>query len=334
MNAPRRTALVLSYNGKTVTTAITDQLESFTHTDVASGETDTLAIILSEVKHQWINAWFPVEGDYIETSILVKDWNIQGDNRQLKCGKFLVDDFTFRGPPDVYNLNAISCPIESDFASTTKSKTWSKTTVKGIASTIAKTAGITLHYDAESYQIDKQEQSNETDMTFLFHICDSYGLALKIYNSKLVIFSESDYEKKAAIGTIDKEDCTSYTLNGTLVGKYHGVVMKYTIAKTNKTYTYKYMASQGNRIFKVNEKADSLADAEIKAKARLRKNNKDARTINLNLKGDVKFIAGTCFNVTGFGKFNGKYYIDKAVHTLTNGYTVSLQMHQVDASSS
>lgn len=329
MNSPRRTALALSYNGKNVTTAITDQLESFTYTDVASGEMDTLAIVLSETKHKWINAWFPVEGDYIESTIQIKDWNSPGDNRQLKCGKFLIDDFTFRGPPDTFNLNAISCPINSDFASTTKSKTWSKTTLKGIASTIAKTAGITLYYDAEAYKIDKLEQSNATDISFLFQLCESYGLAMKIYNSRLVIFHEESYEKKAAIGTIDKSNCDTYNLNGTLVGKYNGVTIKYKVAKSNKTFIYKFMETSGKRILKVNEKADNLADAEIKAKARLRKSNKDARTINLNLKGDVKYLAGTCFNITGFGKFNGKYYIDKAVHTLTGGYTVSLQMHQV-----
>ncbi len=333
MNSPRRTALSLSYNGKNVSAAITDQLESFTYTDVASGETDTLAIVLSEIKHKWISAWFPEEEDYIESTIQVKDWNTKGDNRQLKCGKFMIDDFSFRGPPDVYNLNAISCPINSDFASTTKSKTWSKTTLKGIASTIAKNAGITLYYDATAYSIDKLEQSGETDMSFLFRTCENYGLGMKIYNAKLVIFREEDYEKKASIGTIDKKDCESYDLNGTLVGKYHGVIMKYTVAKTNKTYSYEYMASKGNRILKVNEKADSLADAEIKAKAKLRKSNKDARTINLHLKGDIKYVAGTCFDVTGFGKFNGKYYIDKAIHTLTGGYTVNLQMHMVSADS-
>ncbi len=334
MNTPRRTALELSYNGKNVTAAITDQLESFTYTDVASGETDTLAIVLSEEKHKWINAWFPVEEDYMEASIQVKDWSFQGDNRKLKCGKFMIDDFTFGGPPDVYNLNAISCPIDTDFASTTKSKPWSKNTTKGIASTIAKSAGISLHYDAEIYKIEKLEQSGETDMAFLFRLCESYGLAMKIYNSKLVIFSESAYEKKKAVGTIDKKDCESYTLNGTLVGKYHGVIMKYTVSKTNKTYSYKYMQSQGKRILKLNEKADSLADAEIKAKAKLRKSNKDARTGSLTLKGDIKYIAGTCFNITGFGKFSGKYYIDKVIHTLTGGYTVTLQMHMVDTVSS
>ncbi len=333
MNSPRRTTLSLDYNGKNVSTAITDQLESFTYTDVASGETDTLAIVLSEIKHKWISDWFPDEEDYIESTIKVKDWNTQGDNRQLKCGKFMVDDFSFRGPPDVYNLNAISCPINSDFSSTSKSKTWSKTTVKGIAATIAKNAGITLYYDATAYNIDKLEQSGETDMSFLFRTCENYGLGMKIYNTKLVIFREEDYEKKASIGTIDKKNCDSYDLNGTLIGKYHGVIMKYTVAKTNKTYSYEYMASKGKRILKVNEKADSLADAEIKAKAKLRKSNKDARTINLHLKGDVKYVAGTCFEVTGFGKFNGKYYIDKAIHTLTGGYTVNLQMHMVSADS-
>lgn len=329
MNQPRRTGLEVSYNGNNVTAVLSEQIEGFTYTDVASGELDTLSILFSEINYKWMETWFPQEGDYLRADIQVKDWNAQGDNRKLTCGKFMIDDFTFQGPPDVYTLSGISCPIHTDFASTAKSKTWSKTTTRNIASALSKAAGISLFYDAESYTIEKMEQYNETDMVFLFRLCEDYNLAMKIYNSKLVIFSELSYEKKPAIGSIDKTECDSYLLNGTLVGKYHGVLMKYTTAKTNKTFTYQYMESKGERILKINEKADSLANAEIKAKAKLRKKNKDARTIRLTLKGDIKYLAGSCFMITGFGKFNGKYYIDKAVHTLRDGYTVNLQMHQV-----
>lgn len=329
MNDPRKTAISLLYNGKNISTKITDYLEGFTYTDVASGETDTLAITLSEHKHKWIKDWFPTEGDYLEATIYVNNWTKQNDNRKLKCGKFLIDDYGFSGPNDIYNLNAISSPINTEFTSTEKSKAWKDTTIKGIASTIAKSAGLTLHYDAESYKIKKIEQSSQSDMSFLFNICKDYNLAMKLYNSKLVIFDEIKYEQKKEVGTINKSQCSSWDLNGTLVGIYHGVIIKYTKPKTNKTLTYKYMIKEGKRILKVNEKAESYVDAEIKAKAKLRQKNKAAMTINLTLMGDVKYLAGTCYKLTGFGKFNGKYYIDKVTHTLNGGYVVTLQMHKV-----
>lgn len=325
----RQATVSIKYNGKNVTENIKHCFSNMTYTDVASGETDTISIALTDESNKWINGWFPIEGDFVETEINQLNWTQIDDNKKLNCGKFLVDDFDFNGPPDTFNLKGIASPINSNFASTTNSKPWNKTTVKGIASNIAKKAGISLVFDATDYSIEKIEQNNQTDMAFLFSICESYGFSMKLYNSKLIIFDEEKYEKKTSKGTIDKSDCSNYGLNGTLVGTYHGVSIKYTNTKTNKTLSYTYNPLKGSRILKLNEKAENLKDAELKAKARLRKANKASRTITLELKGNIKYLAGTCFNLTGFGKFNGKYYIDKATHNFNTGYTVSMQMHKV-----
>lgn len=329
MNYPRRAAIELQYNGKNVSEKINEYLEQFTYTDVASGETDTLAITLNDKAHKWISNWFPIEGDNLKAEIYVKHWTKQNDNRKLSCGKFLIDDYYFNGPPDLYFLNAISSPINTSFTLTKKSKPWKSITTKSIAESLAKAAGIKLFYDADSYSIKKLEQNNESDMSFLFKLCENYNLAMKLYNEKLIIFDEIKYENKASVGTIDKSDCTNYEPRGTLVGIYHGVIINYTNPKTNKTLTYKYILQDGKRILKLSEKADSYLDAEIKAKASLRKHNKQATTLVLTLKGDVKYLAGTCYDVTGFGKFNGKYFVDKVTHSLSDGYSVKLQMHKI-----
>lgn len=329
MNNPRQTDIDLIYNGKNVTRDLIGDLLELTYTDVASGQTDTLAISLKDDKNKWINSWFPKENDYIKAYIKVNNWDNNNDNRKLLCGKFLLDDFNFDGPPTICELNGIASPIDSDFASTEKNKTWKNVTIEGIANTIAKTAGVKLYYSGATHKIEKLEQSGQTDMKFLFNLCENYNLAMKLYNSKLVIFDEITYEKKKTVGTIYKNQCSSYSLNSTLVGIYHGVQIKYKNTKKNKTLTYKYMLRQGKRILKVNERADSYSDAEIKAKAALRKANKQATTITLKLKGDIKYVAGTCYDVEGFGKFDGKYYVDKVVHTISQGYTVSIVMHRV-----
>lgn len=325
----RQATISIQYNGKNVTDDITRCLSSLTYTDVASGETDTISLVLADEKNKWINGWFPQEEDYIEVEINQLNWTKPDDNKKVNCGKFLIDDYSFVGPPDAFNLKGIASPINTDFTSTTQNKTWNKTTIKGIALTLAKKAGIKLVFDADDYGIQKIEQSNQSDMNFLFSTCESYGYAMKIYNSKLIIFKEEAYEKKKSIDEVDKSECSGYELNGTLVGTYHGVNIKYTDTKTNKTLSYSYNPVKGSRILKINEKAENLKDAELKAKARLRKANKEARTITLELKGNTKYCAGACVDITGFGKFNGKYYIDKTIHSFNNGYTVSLQLHKV-----
>jgi phage protein D len=329
MAASRRTSLSIKYNGKNITTKLNDFLEQFKYTDVASGEADTLDLTVSDDKHKWISSWFPVEGDYVEGTIYVHDWMKIGDNRNLKCGKFYLDDFGFSGPGDIATLGSVSKPVESDFSTTERNKSWKDVTLEGIAKSIAKSAGVTLYYEGPSYKISKLEQSGQTDMNFLFNLCSNYNLAMKLYNKKIVIFDEVKYEEKKALYSIDKKKCDTYEPHATLAGMYDGVQIRYTNSDTNKTLIYKYMIkNSGKRILIVNEKAESHADAEVKAKAKLRAANKTAMTLDITLMGDVKYIAGTCVNITGFGKFDGKYYIDKVIHDLSNGYSCSINMHK------
>lgn len=51
------------------------------------------------------------------------------------------------------------------------------------------------------------------------------------------------------------------------------------------------MMRNGSRILKLNETAESLQDAEIKAKAKLLEHNRKCQSINVKNKGDVKYIA-------------------------------------------
>ena len=110
---------------------------------------------------------------------------------------------------------------------------------------------------------------------------------------------------------------------------YDGVQISYTDSKKNKTLKYKYLIGAGKRILKLNESAESLQDAEIKAKAKLLENNRACQTVRIKLKGDTKFVASKCCNLEGFGKLDGKYYIDSVTHDKDpgSGYHCSLEMH-------
>lgn len=330
MDNPSSTSLSISYNGKNLSEKITQYVESFQYTDNASGSADTVSITLNDAEHKWISDWFPRDGDYMETNIGVLNWDYNGDNRKLKCGKFLVDDFSFNGPPDTHVLSAISTPINTDFVSTNRSRTWKKATLKGIAQQIADNAGTSLVYDAKNHNINNCEQSDTSDMRFLFSLCSDYNLSMKLFNKKIVIFSAADYEKKKASHTITRNMCSKYSLNSTLVGIYNGVYATYTDSKTKKTLKYKYMYSNGKRILRIKISASSYSEAEIKAKARLYEENNKAITASITLRGDTKYVAATCVDLNGFGKFNGKYYIDRVRHALTNGYMVTLDLHKVN----
>lgn len=325
----RQSYVSVKYNGKDITKKITDYTEGFEYVDNASGTADTVSLKLNNRSGVWWGGWIPIQGDYVEATIKTTNWNKEGDNRSLNCGYFLIDDLGYSGPPQIATIGGIATPINTDFNVTKKSKTWKKTSVKGILSSIAATAKIGLYFSGQDYSIDEMEQSDQTDVEFAFSLCASYNLAMKLYNRKMVVFDQTDYEKKAASLSLDRSKCSSWSATKSMTRLYDCVQICYTDSKKNKTLKYKFMMRNGSRILKLNETAESLQDAEIKAKAKLLEHNRKCQSINVKTRGDVKYIACKNIKMSGFGKLDGKYYIDTVTHTkdASGGYTVSLDMH-------
>lgn len=325
----RQSSVVVKYNGKDITKTITDYIEGFQYVDNASGTADTVTLKLNNRSGKWSGSWIPIQGDYVETIIKLTNWKKEGDNRKFNCGYFLIDDLSFAGPPSTASIGGITTPINTDFNVTKKSKTWKKTSVKKILEKIAKNAGVGLFYSGQDYQIDELEQSNQEDVTFAFNLCSSYNLAMKLYNKKIVVFDQVEYEKKKATLSIDREQTESWSATKSMTRAYDGVSISYTDSKKNKTLTYKFMLKKGKRIMKLNETAESLQDAEVKAKAKLLEHNRQCQTISVKVKGDTKYISSKCVNMTGFGKLDGKYYIDTVTHEKNagSGYYCSIQAH-------
>ena len=80
---------------------------------------------------------------------------------------------------------------------------------------------------------------------------------------------------------------------------------------------------------KINESVENIAEAEQKAKAKLREANKTETTLSITKKGDISIVAGSCVIVIGLGHFDGKYYIDDVTHDLSNGFTTKCELHRV-----
>lgn len=325
----RQSSVIVKYNDTDITKTITDYIEGFSYVDNASGTADTVTLKLNNKSGKWSGSWIPVQGDSVKTIIKLTNWNKEGDNRIFDCGFFLIDDLSFSGPPSTASIGGISTPINTDFNVTKKNKTWQSTTVKGILSSIASSAGIGLYFSGQDYTIKEIEQSDQEDVNFAFQLCSSYNLAMKLYNKKIVVFDQVEYEKKNASLTIRRADVESYSIKKGVTRQYDGVSISYTDGILNKTLSYKFMLKEGTRILKLNEKASSLQDAEVKAKAKLLAHNRQCQTMSVTVKGDTKYISSKCVNVSGFGKLDGKYYIDSVTHNKDagSGYTCTLEMH-------
>lgn len=321
----RKVAVTLKYNG-----ADAPAPNAFSYTDVASGSSDSISIGMNDRERKWIGPWFPVKGDTLQPFIRAENWEFDGNGVGFSCGTFHVDDFSFSGgPPRRLNIEALAVPTDSSFKTTERTITYEDATLQEIGQEVADRAGVQLFYEGPIIAIARVEQNNQTDCDFFNGLVKLYGLALKIFNDKLVVFSEAIYESNAAKARLTEADFEpSWTWNTKMVGTYTGVKYQYTNSDKNMTFTVE--AGGGDRILTCNAAADNLTEATAIALAALNEANKGTTTMSITLKASLGLIASDCVEIVGLGKLSGKYYIEQIVHNIGSGYTMSLSLRKVE----
>lgn len=322
----RRAAPTVSYNGKNISTTVDKYLESFQYTDPASGESDSISITLGNWDNRWLSGWFPEKGATLSAVIVARNWRREGDTQRLNCGTFSLDEISFSGVPDTMTMGAVSAPANDAFQTTERTKIWEDATIKQIASDIGNRYNLTVVYDAPVIKISSVEQSNATDSAFLSTICKDYGLSLKVYSRKLVVFDREAYKRKPPVATYNKEDMLSYSFNTSLVGTYTGGELTYT-TKNGQEVVAKI--GGGPRILKSNASASNAAEAKLKLTAAVEEANHSETTLSFTIMGNPRLVAGQCIDIRNLGVADGKYYIDKASHTLGDSYTTAYECSKV-----
>ncbi|MCI8315184.1 MAG: hypothetical protein HFH74_09175 [Lachnospiraceae bacterium] len=330
-----KSKLVIEYNNVDATDIIADDCDSFTWKDNASGAADTITLSLANINQKWMNGFYPFEQDAFKAWIQLQEWAADYKEGKIYCGTFMVDSLKYAGFPETLQLSGISIPIDRNFNVKQKSRTWNKTTIRTILNDIASAAKIELVYDAEDSSIQTINQSGKTDLAFAYTLCDDYGLSLKLYDKKMVVYDQTVYERSKPLYTIEHDKLGgsgSYTITSQMTTVYDSVKIQYASGKKGKAITYEYIipGKAGERQMFLNTKAESINDVEKKAKAALRENIRKSRTITIKMMGSAKYMAADCFNLAGFGKLDGTYFADSVTHQKSGGkYTVSITAHQV-----
>lgn len=330
---PRQVRIFITYMPKGSTartsTVMREYEEGFSYVDAATGESDTMSLKVCNRDLRWANKWMPKKGDKMVAKLKVYSWDKLGKDVTFTCGKFCCDDLSLSGPTFTCDIGGVSVPESQSFRATKRTKTWKKVTVQEIAKQISKRYKLKLYYEAKTIRIQDAEQKQQTDCEFLNKLCEDYGLYIKVYYGKIIIYDIDKYESKKAVATYSIKDFQDWSYNSTLTGTYTGATITYTKGDSDKELKLK--VGSGSRILSINEKVDSLADAQIKACARVNKENRGAVTLNATIKANLKVVSGTCINVKDAYKINGKYFVDKVTHKIESesAYTMDLEMHKV-----
>lgn len=336
MQNARRAVLVLTYNGKDISTDIAKSLTNFVYTD-ATGKLDDVDIALEDRERNWQGPWSPAEGDNIKAEIRTINWGGPGEIKSLPLGSFEVDTFDASGPPDTVSIKALSLPVSSGAKLEKRSKSWEETTLKTVAQEMAKRAGLKLIYEAaDNPSYSRLEQTLQSDFGFLQDTATKEGIAIKVSGGSLVLFDEYKYEQQSPIATITRgeDNVIGHSFSwSTANAAYRSCTVSYTDSKTKKTISATYTppgAPKTGPVLKSNEQADSQAAALKLARKRLRENNKQVGTGSLSLMGDIRMAAALTINVKGWGRFDGKYIIESAKHSIgSSGFTTNLEIRKV-----
>ncbi len=341
----RRISAIIKYNNKDISADISKYLKSISYTDNLSGEADDLQITLEDRDGLWQSTWMPEKGALLDATLQQKYWqNLSALPQSLRLGLFEIDEITSSGYPSEVQIKAVSVPDNNTLRGTERSRSWEKAKLQVIANDIASAAGMSLFWDTEENPVlDRAEQTEQSDLSFLYAICKDKGLALKISDKKIIVFDEAKYEaEKAKItilkpGAVYKEESgmkylfvgTGYSLRTKIRDIYAACRVNYQqgSSKSNIEATYTVAGKKGKTL-QVNEQVESVAEALNLAKKRLREKNKDEVTGSLNMLGNFVLLSGVTVDLLGFGAFDGRYLITRASHDIGSGYTTNIDVRR------
>lgn len=341
----------IKYDNKDISEELLPFIKSISYTDPLSGEADSVDITLMDKDGRWRSDWFPDKGATLDIEMFTRE----GDNiKSMRLGVFEIDELESKGPPSEVIIKAVSVPENSQLRGVEKSKSWEKVKLSEIAQEIANNAGVKLYYDtAENPTLDRVEQSDESDLSFLVKICKDHALAVKVSDNNLVIFDEIKFEQQDSTAFIyGLQYPTPFTINGPAfpvaddprmpiieVGSYSfksktrdiyaACHVKYQHSQKGRLIEYTFrVPDKPGKVLEINEQVDSIAAAEKLAKKRLREKNAEEDTGNFKVKGDFSLYAGLTLDVLNYGHFDGKYIAKSVTHEWGTQYTCSIDIRR------
>ena len=337
----RRTAVSVTFDGADITKNIALYFKSLTYTDDTDDMADDLKIVLQDRGRLWLEKWLTeaveaAAGGKLSISAVITPENWK-KTEKLKTGAFELDSVDASSPPAEVTISAASLAFSSSLRQTKKSKAWNNYNLSGIASEIAAAGGMSCMYESSvNPSYDRVEQTKQSDIDFLKKLCQDAGISIKATDGKLVLYDQATYEAKAPVLTIEngaKGGYIKYKLHsGSADTQYAKCRVRYQDPGTGTCIegTAEDSSVSGDQCLEITAKVGSVGEAQTLAKKHLRLHNKLAKTATFTLPGDVGLVAGVTVELKGWGGWDGKYIVTRAVHTIgSGGYTTQISIRKV-----
>mgnify|MGYP001075192093 CR=1 FL=1 len=335
-NKARRTAAEIIFDGADITESIKPYLLSLTYTDNEEGEADDLQLKVQDREGEWLERWLvraiaAAAGAKLTFSAAFtqKNW---GNDATLPTGDFELDGVSYDDPPATAAVKGTSLPFSAPIRQTKKSKAWENYALSGIAGEIAGANGLRLLFESANDPFyERVEQRKTSDSAFLAKLCKDAGISLKATDGALVLFDQAVYEAKPPVRTIRKGAKGGYTKVSLSTGaadhQYGSCRVSYVDPGSGKCIegTYSANEEETGQCLEISAKVSDAGEAKALAEKRLRLHNRLTRFASFSFPGDPALVASVTVQLEGWGGWDGKYIIKRAVHTVdTSGYTTKI----------
>jgi len=334
MEKARRTTLEVTYKGVNISADVSADLVGFTFTDNESSKADDIDITLQDRSGRWNREWFPTLGDKITAKIIYQS---NARTSVLNCGLFELDEFSTSGgnSGSTVSFKGVSIPQSNTVRRTTRNRAWEGVRLSEIAADVAKTGNMNLQYvTSVDPMFDRRDQVNKSELQFLRGLCDELALSIKVTGTDIVIFNRDDTEQTAPVKQIvfGTTDLLGFSFTTQTHDTYSESKVEYVDPKTGKktAVSEKDEKNKNGKVIKQTVRVENAAEAQRIAKAKLKNKNRKKTTGSITVIGDVVYRAGATIEIVGSGKWDGKYYIDTATHTVSDGYKTALEISHVN----
>jgi len=330
----RTPSLRLDYESQDISADITPHLLRASYTDNADGRADEISVTLHDRDGLWRSGWTPTKGARLTASFECRGWD--GGDRVLECGSFELDDLEYDGPPDTVTVKGVSVPVSSSLRRQKKSRAWERTNLRRLAMDIADGAGLGLFYEAPYLPIERAGQRDESDLGFLRRMCHDFGVKLKVTSREIAVYEGRAFDARKPEMAISRTSgrVVRYRFREGVHAVYRAATVSYWDPARAELVEYTYTPDESpatGQVLKINQQAESLAQAEQLARARLRRANQHEVEADVTVIGEPAVWAGMTVEVRGWDSFDAAYSVDEAVHSLDGsaGYTTQLKLLKI-----
>ncbi|MDI6865784.1 phage late control D family protein [Thermodesulfovibrio yellowstonii] len=316
--------LYVELNNKDVSVYITPYLISFTYIDndgLEKNESDDVQIELED-SQGYFRDNPPARG----SSLKVR-FGYEGNIRD--GGVFFIDSYTYRSnrAGDTFMIKALAKDVKASYR-TVKTTAFENTTLRQVASEIAKRHGYGLDWAGEDVAFHRLTQQEKRDLEWLVGLCKQYGFICKVANKKLIVRSIDERLGEKTIYVLTRKDILEFSFETSSLYE-GGIDVIYFDAQKKETVEGKKKADvkASGDTKKINVRVENQSQAERISKAQKTLNELKEVKARLTAVGIPQLYAGGNIEVQGFGTFDRVYYISRAEHKLTRqGYTVELEL--------